>query len=59
MTDAPGTDWGQRLEAAIAAAHPRCVEWGNDRVTVEYRPAYGDFIPVSHHFAKTPCPAPL
>lgn len=43
--------WRDRLEAAIAAAKPRCLECGNGKVTVEFRPALGSFIAVSHHFA--------
>jgi hypothetical protein len=43
----------ERLEAAVTEAHHRCIECGNDHVTVEHRPALGDWIPVSHHWAKS------
>lgn len=45
--------WREQLEQAIALAHPRCLECGNDRVTVEWRPDLQDWIPVSHHWART------
>jgi hypothetical protein len=43
--------WREQLEQAIALAHPVCLECGNAKVTVEYRPALGTWVPVSHHFA--------
>lgn len=43
--------WREQLAAAIEAAHPVCLECGNGRVTVEYRPALDSWLPVSHHWA--------
>jgi hypothetical protein len=47
----PRSAWALRLEAAIEAAHPSCLECGNANITIEYRPDLGEFIPVSHHWA--------
>ena len=43
--------WREQLTDAITQARPQCIECGNTRITVEYRPDLREFIPVSHHWA--------
>lgn len=43
----------ERLEQAVEQAGWFCIECCNARVTVEFRPDIGEWIPVSHHYART------
>src|SRR5690242_10709240 len=42
-----------RLENAIRLARHACRTCGNTKVTVEWRASVEEYIPVSHHWART------